>query len=417
MTDSSAAPAAAPGATPAHGASPPAWRGKRWSFALLLAGLGTLGPFAIDAYLPAFSAIATSVAATPAQMQQTLSSFLLGFAVMNLFHGALSDSFGRRPLVLAGLLLFTLSSVGCALAGSIGELIFWRVVQGLSAGSGMVISRAIIRDVYEPADAQRMMSLVTIFFALAPVVAPLLGGAMVGPLGWRSIFWMLAGLGVLLMLVHGLLLPETHRPAARQPFGVAHLLRAYLQLMRNPRFLALVAASSLPFNGMFLYILSAPAWLGEHLKMPPDQFFWFFLFSISGIMGGAWLSGRMAGRMRPRRQVRLGFILVGAISVLNVLLNLFFEPQAPWAFVPVALYALGWSLLTPVITVLVLDQVPERRGMASSVQASLSSFSQALVAGALVPLVMHSAQGLAWASLGLMLTGLWAWTWVKRRLH
>jgi MFS transporter, DHA1 family, multidrug resistance protein len=416
MTESSATGTAAAAAAAAPSAAQPAWRGKTWSFALLLAGLSTIGPFAIDAYLPAFTAIAASVAATPAQMQQTLSSFLLGFAVMNLFHGALSDSFGRRPMVLAGLLLFTLSSVGCALAGSIGTLIFWRVVQGLSAGAGMVLSRAIIRDVYAPADAQRMMSLVTIFFALAPVVAPLLGGVMVGPLGWRSIFWMLAGLGTLLLLVHGSLLPETHPAAARQPFNAAHLLRGYAQLMRSPRFLALVAASSLPFNGMFLYILSAPAWLGEHLKMPPDQFFWFFLFSISGIMGGAWLSGRVAGRMTPRRQVRLGFLLLGAVSVLNVLLNHFFEPQAPWAFVPVALYALGWSLLTPVITVLVLDQVPERRGMASSVQASLSSFSQALVAGALVPLVMHSAQGLAWASLGLMLTGLVAWTWVKRRL-
>ncbi len=405
-----------PLSSPPQAAAPPAWRGARWSFALLLAGLGTLGPFAIDAYLPAFSAIASSVAATPAQMQQTLSSFLLGFAVMNLFHGALSDSFGRRPLVLAGLLLFTLSSVGCALAGSISELIFWRVVQGLSAGSGMVISRAIIRDVYAPADAQRMMSLVTIFFALSPVVAPLLGGVMVEPWGWRSIFWLLAGLGVLLMLVHGSLLPETHPHSARQPFNAANLLRGYVQLARSPRFLALVAASSMPFNGMFLYILSAPAWLGEHLNIAPDQFFWFFLFSISGIMGGAWLSGRLAGRMPPRRQVRWGFALLVLVSVANVGLNHFFAPTAPWAYVPVAIYALGWSVLTPVVTVLVLDQFPDRRGMASSVQASLGSFSQALMAGALVPLVMHSAQALAWASLGLMLTGLAAWTWVKRRL-
>ena len=152
------------------------WRGPRWSLAVLLACLGMLGPFSIDTYLPAFTGIADSLGATPVQMQQTLSAYLLGFAVMNLFHGALADSFGRRPIVLGGVALFTLASVGCALSQSIGALVFFRAVQGMSAGAGMVVSRAIIRDLFPPSEAQRVMSQVTIYFGVAPAIAPMVGG-------------------------------------------------------------------------------------------------------------------------------------------------------------------------------------------------------------------------------------------------
>ena len=133
------------------------WRAPRWTLAVLLACLGMVGPFSIDTYLPAFSGIARALDATPLQMQQTLSSYLLGFAVMNLFHGALSDSFGRRPVVLWGMVVFTLASLGCALASTIGELVFWRTVQGMSAGAGIVVSRAIIRDMV-PWIAQKLAS-------------------------------------------------------------------------------------------------------------------------------------------------------------------------------------------------------------------------------------------------------------------
>jgi MFS transporter, DHA1 family, multidrug resistance protein len=375
-----------------------------------------LGPFAIDTYLPAFAGIGSAIGATPVQMQQTLASYLLGFAVMNLFHGALSDSFGRRPVVLAGIAVFTLASAGCALSDSIGTLVLWRTLQGLSSGAGMVVSRAIIRDLFPPADAQRVMSQVTIFFGVAPAVAPLIGGLLFESLGWRSIFALLAVLGALLWLAIWRRLPETLHVEARQPVHPGHLLRGYWGLVRNPRFLALVLASAIPFNGMFLYVLSAPAFLGEHLKLAPTQFFWFFVLSVSGIMGGAWLSGRLAGRVRQRQQIRWGFAIMGAVSLANVALNAVFEPHPAWAIWPIALYSLGWSLMVPVVTLITLDQAPDRRGMASSVQASLGSAANALVAGLLAPAVMHSALGLALASLSLLAVGLAGWTWVKRRV-
>jgi DHA1 family bicyclomycin/chloramphenicol resistance-like MFS transporter len=392
------------------------WPGPRWSLALLLACLGMIGPFSIDTYLPAFSGIAATLGATPVQMQQTLSSYLLGFAVMNLFHGALSDSLGRRPVVLAGVALFTLASLGCALSETIGQLVFFRALQGMSAGAGMVVSRAIIRDMFPPADAQRVMSQVTIYFGIAPAVAPLIGGFLYAHTDWHAIFWLLVLLGAVLWFSMWRWLPETLHVQARQPFEVRHLMRGYWQMAKSPRFMALVLASGIPFNGMFLYVLAAPVFLGEHLQLGPTQFFWFFVLTIGGIMGGAFLSGRLAGRIKPQHQIRHGLLIMLVVAVLNVVLNLLFAPHWAWAMLPVAVFSFGWSLMVPVVTLMTLDQVPERRGMASSVQSCIGSLANAAVAGIVVPLVMHSTLALALTSLAFLGVGVLAWVWVKPRL-
>jgi DHA1 family bicyclomycin/chloramphenicol resistance-like MFS transporter len=392
------------------------WRGPRWTLAMLLACLGMLGPFSIDTYLPAFTGIAQSLGATPVQMQQTLSAYLFGFALMNLFHGALADSFGRRPVVLWGIGVFTLASVGCALSQSIGWLVFFRAVQGLSAGAGMVVSRAIIRDMFPPADAQRVMSQVTIYFGIAPAVAPMIGGLLYVHTDWHVIFWFLALVGAVLWYANWRTLPETLDPAQRQSIAFGHLMRGYWQLGANPRFVMLALASGIPFNGMFLYVLAAPVFLGEHLRLEPQQFFWFFCLTIAGIMGGAWLSGRRAGHMPLKRQIRHGYIIMFSVALLNLALNLLFEPHVAWALWPIAVFAFGWALMVPVVTLMVLDLVPERRGMASSLQAFVGSTANGIVAGVIAPLVMHSTVGLATASLVMLCIGLVAWSWVKSRM-
>jgi DHA1 family bicyclomycin/chloramphenicol resistance-like MFS transporter len=393
------------------------WRRPRWLLALLLAGLGTIGPFSIDTYLPAFAGIAQSLGATPVQMQQTLSAYLFGVAVMNLFHGAISDSVGRRPVVLWGVAAFTLASVGCALASSIGALVFFRAVQGMATGAGMVVSRAVIRDMYPPTEAQKVMSMVTMFFGMAPMVAPLVGGLLFVFVGWRSVFWFLAAVGAALWISNQRLLPETLHPSQRQPLNVRNLMLGYRQLGSNTRFLALALAGGVPFNGMFLYVLSAPVFLGEHLKLAPQHFFWLFILIILGIMSGAFLSGRLAGRITPQRQIRAGFLVMGVVSVVNVALNLALPPNVWWSMLPVSLFSLGWALMTPSVTLLVLDQAPDRRGMAASLQSSIASTANGLVAGVVAPLVMHSVLGLALTSMAMMAIGALAWLWVRPRLH
>jgi DHA1 family bicyclomycin/chloramphenicol resistance-like MFS transporter len=392
------------------------WRRPRWALAALLACLGMLGAFSIDTYIPAFAGIAESLDATPTQMQQTLSAYLAGFAVMNLFHGALSDSFGRRPVVLCGIALFTLSSLGCALSQTVGHLIFFRLVQGMSSGASMVVARAIIRDMFPPDDAQRVMSQVTIYFGVAPAVAPIVGGLLLVHFGWHSVFVFLTFVGALLWLLSWRLLPETLHATQKQPFHVGHLLKGYWEMGSSPRFLALALASGVPFNGMFLYILSAPSFLGDLLRLPPTHFFWLFMLTISGIMGGAFLSGRLAGKMKPTRQIRIGFTIMFSIASLNLLLNLLLPARPLWALPPIGIFSFGWALMVPVVTLMVLDQAPLRRGMASSLQACIGSVANAFVAGVIAPLVMHSTVLLALASLLLSCIGLVAWFFVRTRL-
>ncbi len=391
------------------------WRAPQWAFAVLLALLGMLGPFSIDTYIPAFAEMGRSLDASPVQLQQTLSAYLFAFAFMSLFHGALSDSVGRRPVVLVGVALFTLASVGCALSQTIGQLIFFRALQGLSTGAGIVVSRAIIRDMYPPARAQQVMSQVTIFFGVAPAIAPMVGGWMLVHASWHAIFWFLAGVGVALWLANYRLLPETLHPDQRQPFEARNLLAGYWQLGSDPRFFLLALASGIPFNGMFLYVLSAPTFLGEHLGLSPQQFFWFFVLTISGIMGGAAVSGRLAGKVSPKRQIRFGFVIMLLIASANLVANLLFQAHVAWALFPIAIFAFGWAVMVPVVTLLVLDLHPERRGMASSLQMFVGSTANGLVAGVVAPLVMHSTVMLALASLLMMGLGLGSWVFIRRR--
>jgi MFS transporter, DHA1 family, multidrug resistance protein len=164
-----------------------------------------------------------------------------------------------------------------------------------------------------------------------------------------------------------------------------------------------------------LYVLSAPAFLGDHLKLQPTQFFWFFILTISGIMSGAWLSGRLAGKIPPKRQIRHGFVIMFGTSIVNLAANLLFPAHVAWSLFPIALFAFGWALMVPVVTLLVLDLYPERRGMASSLQAFIGSTANGLVAGVIAPLVMHSTIGLAAASLSMMCIGLVAWIYLHHR--
>ena len=391
------------------------WLAPQWAFAVLLALLGMLGPFSIDTYLPAFADIARSLDATPVQMQQTLSAYLFGFAFMSLFHGAISDSFGRRPVVLWGLAAFTLASAGCALSHSIGQLIFFRAMQGLSTGAGIVVSRAVIRDMYPPSQAQKVMSQVTIFFGVAPAIAPMIGGWMLAHVNWAGIFWFLTAVGVVLWVAIYRALPETLHVTQRQHFHPKNLMAGYWQLGSDPRFFLLALASGIPFNGMFLYILSAPVFLGEHLQLQPQQFFWCFLITIAGIMGGAMVSGRVAGKITPTRQIRIGFSIMFGIAVLNLIANLVFKAHVSWALFPLGIFSFGLALMVPVVTLLVLDLHPDRRGMASSLQMFVGSTANGIVAGVISPLVMHSTVGLAVSSLLMLSLGLVAWTYIRHR--
>lgn len=385
------------------------WVKPIWWLAALLAALAMLGPFAIDTYLPAFNSIGASLVATPFQMQQTLSAYLLGFSMMMLLHGALSDSFGRRPVILGGLGVFALASLICGIANHVGVLIAGRALQGMSCGAGIVVGRAIVRDLFDAVQAQRLMSQITLFFGIAPAIAPIIGGWLLTLIGWRSIFWFMMTAAIVLCILAWRTLPETLPIEHRQSFAPAPLARGYWSVLSDSRFLLLTIASGVPFSGVFIFILSAPTLLGEHLGLLPTEFFWLFVFCIFGIMWGAWTSGRLAGRVPRERQIRIGFSITLSMAVANVLWHLFFPPTPVSVILPVCLIAFGWSLLTPCITLMVLDLFPKRLGLASSLQAFFAGLSNAITAGIIAPLAMGSVEGLAAASAMLGFVGLLSW--------
>ena len=392
-------------ASAAHHAS----RRFRWGFAAMLAALATLGPFSIDAYLPAFAGIQSSLAATPLQIQQTLSAYLFAFGIMFLFHGALSDSFGRKPVIMVALVVYTLGSAAAAITDSVTGLIGWRVVQGLSVGAGMVVGRAMIRDLFGPEDAQRLMSLVTLFFGLAPAIAPVIGGWLFVGLGWRSIFWFLAAVGALLVAAGWRFLPETLPPGHRQSFHPVPLMKGYQEVGINARFLLLSLAVGFNFNAFFLYIVSAPTFLGEHLGLGPQQYAWLFFPCIAGIMFGAQLSGRAAGRHSPATTVQRAYLFMGGAAAVNLVYSFAVPPSIPWAVIPIAIYGIGFAMAMPSISLITLDLFPTRRGMAASLQGFVSGMVNVLVAGVVSPLLWDHPRWLAMGMAAMALLGFASW--------
>jgi MFS transporter, DHA1 family, multidrug resistance protein len=381
----------------------------RWGFAAMLAALAALGPFSIDAYLPAFAGIQLSLGATPLEIQQTMSAYLFAFGLMFLFHGALSDSFGRRPVILVALVVYTLASAGAALAPNVHALILWRVVQGLSVGAGMVVGRAMIRDLFGPEDAQRLMSLVTLFFGLAPAVAPVIGGWLFVGLGWRAIFWFLTLVGALLVVVGWIRLPETHPESSRHPFHLVALLKGYEEVGIHARFLLLSLVVGFNFNAFFLYIVSAPVFLGEHLRLGPQQYAWLFLPCILGIMFGAQLSGRAAGRYTPAKTVARAYGFMGIAALGNLAYAFALPPSIPWAVLPIMIYGVGFAMAMPSVSLITLDLFPTRRGMAASLQGFVSGMVNVLTAGVISPAVSHDPRLLAVGMFVLMALGFGSW--------
>ncbi len=377
--------------------------------AAILAALAMIGPFTIDTYLPSFPAIAGAFAVSTLEVQQTLSVYLLSFAVMTLFHGTLSDSFGRRPVILTGLFIFSVASVGCALAQDFSQLLLFRGLQGLSAGVGMVVGRAIIRDSFEGHEAQRLMALVTMIFGLAPAIAPVIGGWLQSAFGWASVFLFLALYGALLLVACAWRLPETLPPSARQPFAVRPLARNYVKLAGSLRLLLLSSAIALNFCGFFLYIVSAPAIIYNLLGLNEHQFAWLFVPGIAGVMLGAFLSGRLAGRISPRRTVRIGYIIMFGSAAFNLIYSGFFEPALPWTVLPVMCYTAGMALAMPSVTLIALELFPHNRGLTSSLLGFEHSFLIAIVAGVVSPLLSHADITLALGMTGLLLSGWVSW--------
>ncbi|HEX4524085.1 MAG TPA: multidrug effflux MFS transporter [Casimicrobiaceae bacterium] len=382
---------------------------RTWSLAILIAALAMLGPFSIDAYLPAFHAIGREFSVPPIAVQQTLSVYLFAYAFMMLWHGALADALGRRPVVLASLAIYALATLGCAIAGNIETLWLFRALQGICAGAGIVVGRAIIRDRFHGAEAQRLMSQITLVFGVAPAIAPVLGGVLLNVFGWRAIFWLLLALVIALLTWASKRLPETLPVSARQSLLPRHLWRNYVNVLRRPEFLLLGAIPALNFAAFFLYIAVAPSFLMDLLGVSSYGFAWLFIPMITGVMIGALISGRTAGMMTPRRTIGLGYILMFVGVATDIGVAALVPPGVPWHVLPIMIYAVGSSVTMPSATLLLLDLFPTMRGLASSLQGFLHFVLAAINAGTIAPMLAGSLISLALGMAGFTVLSLLLW--------
>jgi DHA1 family bicyclomycin/chloramphenicol resistance-like MFS transporter len=340
---------------------------------------------------------------------------MLSFAAMVLWHGALSDAFGRRNVILVSLILFAIGTMGCAAAHSVHYLWFFRMLQGVSAGAGVVVGRAIIRDLYHDADAARLLSLVTMIFSIAPAVAPIMGGFIVKYLDWRAIFLTLFAFAIGLFVVCWRRLPETLPLHKRQPFNPRFLVDSYRQILGSPLFHLKSLIVALNFSGLFVYITAAPRMLPEQLHLGPDQFGWLFIPAVSGIFTGALFANRLAGKITFARQIGIGFcFLLGAASV-NVVWHLFMAPALPWTVLPLFFYTFGMSVVAPAATLLALDLFPHIRGTVASCQSFETTLAGAIVAGVIAPALAGSV---LWLAIGqLVFTSLALGLWLTARQY
>jgi DHA1 family bicyclomycin/chloramphenicol resistance-like MFS transporter len=364
---------------------------------VILACLGMVGALAIDTYLPSFPAIGRAFDVGPVAVQQTLSVFLFTFAFMMLFYGTLSDSFGRRPVILVALAVYTLASAGAAMAPTFGWLLFFRALQGLSAGAGSVIGQAIVQDRFSGADAQRIMSHIMMVFGLAPAIAPVLGGWLHVAFGWRATFIFLALFGATMLLASWKLLDESLPREKRHAFHGVAIARNYLKVLRHPQFLLLSLAVGLAFGGLSLYIGSAANFVMEILHLPETAFAWMFIPLISGmVIGSAW-GGKRAAKIAPATMRRLGYGLMALACVLNVGYTALAGDRVavPWAVLPLMVYTFGLAVAMPAIQVTALGLFPDNRGLASSMLAFIQMMSFALMSGLVAPLLFGSAFKLA----------------------
>jgi DHA1 family bicyclomycin/chloramphenicol resistance-like MFS transporter len=389
---------------------------KQLIFTVLLAGLAMVGPFAVDTFLPSFPAIGEQFGVGPGLVQQTLSVYLFAFSFMTLFYGTLSDSFGRRPVILYSMLLFIAGSIGAALAPNFTMLLVCRAIQGLSAGSGMVVGQAVVRDRLQGAAAQRMVANIMMVFGIAPAVAPILGGFLHEAFGWRSVFVFMALIGGAVLAGCFFGLPESLPRESRQPFHPGAIAANYLRALRHPQFLPGSLAIGMAFGGYALYIAAAPELVIQILHLPVTAFAWLFVPMVGGVIAGSAVSGKLAYRVPGATLVRWGFAMMALGSVLNLAYTYFFTAAIPWAVLPIILFSFGMSLAQPGMTVHTLGLFPAMRGLAASLQNFVRMLIFAVVSGFVAPLLFDSAFKLACGLAAATALAIGAWSLVRLQI-
>ena len=384
------------------------------TFALtaLLAMLSTLGPFATDMYLPSLPDIARVLQAPTAQVQLTVSSYLIGFAAGQVVYGPLSDRRGRRPILLAALVLYLASSLSCAATQSVGPLIAGRFLQGVGGSGSIVLARAIVRDLYSGVHAARELSTIGSISAFAPIVAPIIGGVLQTAFGWRANFVAMGAAAVVALVVAERLLPETLGRRALEPMSLPFLVRGYGAVLRHRGFLAYLGILTISYAGLFAWISGASVVLQGVYGFSPFAFGVTFALGAGGYMLGATAAARLVVRLGLDRTMGLGVILVAAGGLALAAVVAAQIANGVWLVAAMALYLAGLGFAMPQAMAGALTPFPDRAGTAASLMGLVQQTVAAIVAAIIGNYLGRSAWPVAGtvAVMGCLTLAVWAFT-------
>ena len=383
---------------------------------LMLGLLSCVAPATIDAYLPAFGALGREFGVPQDTVQLTLGVYMFFYAAMLLLHGTLSDSLGRRRVVLTALVCYVAGALLAAAAPDFGWLLAARALQGLSAGAGIVVGQAIVRDCYEGAVARRAMSYLILVFNLSPAVAPIVGGYLAAHQGWRAVFLLLAVLATAALALCALRLPETLAPEQRQPLSWRGLARNYGRVLGDARFVSLGLAFSLVFAAQGFLIGAAPDFITNVLGLQETDFAYLFVPLVIGAMLGALFAARKAGSWSDARVTALAYLLMGGSCLANLAyVAAAGRPALPWAVILPGVFTCGLAMSVPAMTLRILARVPQLSGTAASVLGFMQMLTFSLVSGWCVPLVYGQPLRLALAMLACVAASALGWAWLHRK--
>lgn len=347
--------------------------------AVVLGLLSAIGPFAIDMYLPALPAIGASLHADVSHVQLSLTAFFLAIAFSQLVYGPAADMYGRKKPLYAGIGLFVIGSVACALSTNIETLVAFRFLQGVGAGAGMVVPRAIVRDLHTGTDAARLMSLLMLVFSVSPILAPLIGSLVIDVAGWRSIFWAVTAIGLAGMVLLAVSLTETRSVEKRRESSLRGTMIAYRLLMKDRHFLGLVLIGAFGMSAFFVYLSNSPFVLIDHYGLTPRMYSVAFSINAVAFIGVSQFTGSLSARLGLKRLVK---IAVSGFAFMMIALMVVTWTGVDRLDVLAAMLFVGFGflgLVVPSVSVLALEEHGANAGTASAVMGTLQLATGALV--------------------------------------
>lgn len=381
---------------------------------LVLGAIAALTPLAIDMYLPAMPEIARDLAVTPGQVQTTLAAYTAGFAIGQLIHGPISDSYGRRPVLIIGIAFFLVGAIVSALAVDIQTLTYVRAAQGFCGAAAAVVIQALVRDMFDREDFARTMSFITLVMTVAPLAAPMMGGYLAVWFGWRSIFWLLAAFAVLVIVLVVALIPETLAMDKRPPLRIGSTLRNYMKILRSGKSVGYIFASGFSFAGMFSFLTAGSFVYIDYYGVSVQNFGYLFGLNVVCLIVMTTINGKFVRKMGSERMLKIGLLIQLAAGIALIFGQVF--DWGLWGTViPVVFFVGTISIVGSNSMACVLSTYPELAGTASSLAGTMRFGTGTVVGGIVAAIPVHSA----WPMTGAMavcaiLSALFYWGLAKK---